>query len=77
MMRILHGVVHGRTIELTDHPGFKEGAAVEIEVRDVSNTGPVQQSSIRGVSDWSEEDDRIFEEIERERKATMPRDIDP
>lgn len=67
MIRILQGTVHGR---------FREGATVEVELRDVSAVGNAQEAPVSPISDWSDEDDRIFEEIAAERKLAALRDID-
>lgn len=33
MTKVIHGKVHGRTIELTDDLGFADGQAVEVQVK--------------------------------------------
>ena len=40
MGKILHGVVHGRTIELETDSGIEDGRRVEIIVRSRSLPGP-------------------------------------
>lgn len=80
MTRILHGVVHGKTIELESDPGLKEGCAVEIELRDITcgTTSPSKVQSAAGmVTDWSDEDDRLLEEIHSSRKTTSLGDSEP
>ena len=41
MTRILHGIVHGRTIELTEEPGIGEGQEVHVQVTIPVVRGPV------------------------------------
>jgi hypothetical protein len=77
MPKILHGVVHGRVIELQTDPGLAEGCSVEIEVRNVTmelESRPRVASAAGMVSDWSDEDDRLLDEIHAARKAASHRD---
>jgi uncharacterized protein (DUF433 family) len=39
-MSILHGVIHGKTIELEREPGFPEGQPVTVEIRPVLAKNP-------------------------------------
>jgi hypothetical protein len=71
--KILHGVVNGRTIELTDDPGVPAGQAVEVIVKMVPPTQRVWGEGLRACAgaladEWTDEDDRILEEIYQERK---------
>ncbi len=71
--KILHGVVNGKTIELTDDPGVPAGQAVEVIVKMVLPTKPVWGDGLRECAgaladDWTDEDDRILEEIYQQRK---------
>jgi hypothetical protein len=79
MTKRIHGVVHGKTIELEENPGVTEGQEVEITIRSI----PTQRTWGEGLlrcagalaSDWTDEDDRILEEIHLERKRDSRRDI--
>ncbi len=72
MVKQVQGVIHGRTIELSEDPGVADGQQVEITIK----TLPTPRSWGEGLrrcagafaSDWTEEDDRILEEIHQERK---------
>ena len=71
--KTLHGVVNGKTIELAEDLGVPAGQEVELVVTLV----PVKQNDwgegLRRCAgaladEWTEEDDRILEEIYRQRK---------
>jgi hypothetical protein len=71
--KILHGVVNGKTIELTDDPGVPAGQAVEVIVKMVLPNKPAWGEGLRACAgaladEWTDEDDRILEEIYQERK---------
>jgi hypothetical protein len=76
MNKTLQGIVRGRTIELDDDPGIEEGRKVEVLLRVGQLPGPPprwQPSSRESAAGmmaehWSDEDDRILEEIHRDRK---------
>ena len=72
MDKILHGIVHGQTIELTEPAGLAEGQKVEVVVRFSTPSRPcgegIRNSAGALATSWTEEDDRILEEIQRERK---------
>jgi hypothetical protein len=75
MVKILRGVVHGRTIELEAEPGIEDGRTIEVIVRSKSLPGPppgwrpggTETAAGMMAEHWTEEDDRILEEIERAR----------
>ena len=72
MTKLLHGVVHGRTIELDNDPGLKDGQLVEVQVKVVPPPNQWGEGLRRCAgslaSEWTDEDDRILEEIYQERK---------
>ncbi len=79
MTKLLHGKVHGRTIELTEDLGLAEGQEVEVSVRAVPT--PVTRKPGEGLL-WTEgalaDDpywDAIMEEIYQERKKDTRREI--
>ena len=70
--KIMHGVVNGKTIELTEDPGVPAGQEVEVLVTPVpakqSDWGAGLRRCAGALADvWTVEDDRILEEIYRER----------
>ena len=62
--KTLTGIVHGNTIELLTAAGLPDGTLVEIQIKIISNSDG--EKSL--LDDWSEEDDLILEEIERDRR---------
>ncbi len=79
------GVIHGRTIELSEDLGLTEGQEVEVRVevvpvpRTIPNPRPWGEGLRRCagalVADWTEEDDRVLEEIHQDRKRDARREI--
>src|SRR5437899_2520282 len=73
MNKLMHGVAHGRMIELTEDLGVPEGQHLEVVVRSLppqtSEWGAGLRRCAGALSDeWSEEDDRVLDEIYQERK---------
>ena len=70
MSTVIHGVVHGNTIELKEPPGVPDGQEVEVFVRPVEPGRSWGEGILRSAGaladdpDW----DRIMAEIQRERK---------
>lgn len=79
MSKILHGVVHGRTIELTDDPGIADGQSVKVIVRPAKADKPwgegIRRSAGALADDWTDEDDRILEEIYQDRGRSSSRNL--
>lgn len=73
MTKILRGVVNGKTIELRDDPGVPPGQEVEVVVTPVPARKEPWGEGLRRCAgamadEWTEEDDRILEEIYQQRK---------
>lgn len=76
MNKILTGVIHGRTIELAEDPGIADGEKVEVTLRAMQLPGPppgwspgcAETAGGMMAEWWTEEDDRILEEIYQDRK---------
>ena len=72
MKTAIKGIVHGKTIELDDDPGVAEGQEVQITIRAVSAKTTWGEGLRRCAgalaNEWTEEDDRILEEIHKDRK---------
>jgi hypothetical protein len=70
MMKVLHGKIHGRTIELEEDPGVSEGQAVEIHMKVVESTGKWGEGILRSAGGWADypEIDAIMDRIQAERK---------
>lgn len=83
MVKVLRGVVRGRTIELTTDSGIEEGRRVEIIVRTGSLPSPppgwrpggTETAAGMMAEHWTEEDDRILAEIERARHRPSTREL--
>ena len=73
MNKLMHGVAHGRMIELTEDLGVPEGQQLEVVVRTLSPPGNEWGAGLRRCAgaladEWTDEDDRILDEIYKERK---------
>ncbi len=78
MNKSISGVIHGNTIELSESPGLLEGQLVDVIVQ------AARAPRIRGegilksagalANEWTEEDDRILEEIYNDRKRESNRE---
>lgn len=80
MTRTLHGIVNGNTIELSDDLGVPAGQAVEVMVRllpesNVSTPESNGGDKPAGEFVWTEEDDRILEQIYQQRKNDTRHEI--
>ena len=68
----VHGKVHGKTIELDEDLGVAEGQEVEIQVTGVPSTKAwgerLRRCAGALASEWTEDDDRILNEIYQDRK---------
>ena len=70
MDKVLHGVVHGKTIELNEAPGVADGQEVEVVVKfsmPARRWGDGIRSSAGGWADYPEMDG-IMEQIQQNRK---------
>lgn len=72
MSKIIHGVVHGRTIELAEDPGVADGQHVEVVVNAMPQSKPwgegIRNSAGALADSWTQEDDKILEELYLSRK---------
>jgi hypothetical protein len=76
MVKTTQGTIHGKVIELDEDLGIADGQQVEIHVKVVENGGKPAHTWGEGLrrcagalaSEWTEEDDRILDEIYQERK---------
>lgn len=87
MTKTLHGVVRGKTIELEQDLGVVDGQEVEIQVTMLRpkkrlpgsppHWQPGRPSRTAGAlaESWTEEDDRILNEVYRDRKREGRREI--
>jgi hypothetical protein len=79
MNRIAHGIIHGNTIELNNNPGFQDGQELEIFMKTVDKNRPESDSIPKSPGAkalvWTEQDDKILEELYRQRKCDTGREI--
>lgn len=79
MTRTLHGIVHGNTIKLNHDLGLNDGQEVEVQVKIVQPEAKWGDGILRCAGAmgpyWTEEDDRILEEIQQDRKRSSRREI--
>jgi hypothetical protein len=79
MVKQAQGVIHGKTIELTEDPGLAAGQPVEITIRTVPTPRPwgegLRRCAGAFAAEWTDEDDRILEEIHQERKRETRQEI--
>jgi hypothetical protein len=70
MIKSLHGVVHGKTIELDEDLGVAEGQEVEIQVKLVQKSRKWGEGILSSAGGWADhpEMDAIMEEIHQNRK---------
>jgi hypothetical protein len=93
MTKVLRGIVHGKTIEVTEDLGMCEGQAVDLLVTPANprelpaegtesptlpkelpgpppgwKPGAISSSAGSLAEEWTEEDDRVLEEIYLDRK---------
>ena len=74
MTRTIHGVIHGRTIELREDPEIADGQQVEIIIKTVPAARlwgeGLRRCAGAFAAEWTEEDDRIMEQIHQDRKRS-------
>lgn len=87
MTKIVQGKVRGNTIELDEDLGVADGQAVEIQVKmlkgkkEVPGPPPGWKAGVASATagmladSWTEEDDRILEEIYQCRKRESRREV--
>jgi hypothetical protein len=100
MTKVLRGIVHGNTIEVSEDLGMWEGQTVDLLITPSSATGAQSPAPLPGPSpkklpgpppgwkpgaasstagmlaeEWTEEDDRILEQIQAERKSAKWREL--
>ena len=68
-MTSIHGVIHGRTIELAEDPGIADGQRVQVEVRAVPAAGNWCDGILRSAGAWCDhpELDDVMQAIQRQR----------
>ncbi|MFN0052905.1 MAG: hypothetical protein ACKV0T_12000 [Planctomycetales bacterium] len=83
MNKVLRGVIRGKTVELDNDPGIEEGMSVEVTLRFKQLPGPppgwhpgsTETAAGMMAATWTEDDDRILDEIYQDRKHDSRPDI--
>lgn len=70
MNKVMHGIVHGKTIELNDTLGVADGQEVEVVVRFSNPSKSWGEGIRRSAGGWANypEMDAIMEQIQKDRK---------
>lgn len=70
--KVMQGVIHGNTIQLRESPGLAEGQTVQVVVQPIEPSRPwgsgILKSAGALADQWTDEDDKILEEIHQDRK---------
>ena len=81
MSQVIHGKVHGATIELFQSLDIADGQEVELTLRAVRNEANSKHSgegfrrSAGPLPDDSERDDELLAEIQRRRRSARSREV--
>ena len=78
MTKTVHGVVHGRTIELDEDLGLSEGQEVEVQVKLVTKNGTWGEGIRRSAGGWNDHPEMgaIMDKIQQDRKLERRSGID-
>jgi hypothetical protein len=73
------GVIHGKTIELVNDPGLKEGQEVEVTLRSTTKAESCGEGLRRAAGaladSWQPEDDEILDRIQQDRIRSIGREL--
>jgi hypothetical protein len=77
MVKVIHGKVHGKTIELDEDLGLAEGQEVEVRVKALPATRPWGEGLRRSAGALADDPhwDAIMEEIYQARKRDTRREV--
>ena len=79
MVKPIPGVIHGTTIELKENPGFADGEEVEVVIKTLPTETTwgdgLRRCAGEFAADWTEDDDRILEQIHEERRRDARKEI--
>ena len=78
----MHGIVRGKSIELSENPGMPDGTSVQVWVKAITPAAPAWGEGLRRCAgaladEWTEDDDRILAEIHQERSQDARRELAP
>lgn len=74
MIRRVHGIVHGKTIEIEEELGLPDGDKVSIVIENSQSSLDKWGEGLKRcagalVDEWTEEDDKILDDIYRSRRS--------
>jgi len=79
MTKVVHGTVHGKTIDLDEDLGVADGQAVEVQVKVISNTArqPGEgllrtEGALADETEWDGIMEEIYQARKRERRPPTP-----
>jgi len=79
MTKVIHGTVHGKTIDLDEDLGVADGQAVEVQVKVISNTArqPGEgllrtEGALADDTEWDGIMEEIYQARKRERRPPTP-----
>ena len=72
MTKIMHGIVHGKTIELEQEPGLPDGQQVTVALQPLLPQGEGIRQSAGAWTDAGNEFDSWQEEMQRSRQQDRP-----
>ncbi|MGH2521542.1 MAG: hypothetical protein ACRDH2_03465 [Anaerolineales bacterium] len=78
MVAQLHGIIHGKQIELERETGLPSGSAVIVQIQPKPLTLEEKRRLLHRLSGaWADDTSliAIFNEIEKQRSLTTPRDV--
>ena len=69
MSKTVHGVIHGKTIHLTEDPGMADGQEVQVALTGVSSSADWGDGIRRSAGGWADEPemDAVMERISEDR----------
>ena len=80
MSQMFHGTVHGRTIELAEELGLADGEEIEVSVTVIARKRlwgeGLRRCAGALAEEWTEDDDRILEELSQERKLDTRKEVE-
>jgi hypothetical protein len=77
LMEVIHGVIHGKTVELQRNPGIADGEAVEVVIRPLSSEASAVELLRRSAGGWAEDTDKLDEFLAQVRRDRRHGRADP
>jgi hypothetical protein len=68
-MEVIHGVIHGKTVELQRSLGIADGETVEVVIRPLGRDAQAVELLRRSAGGWAEDADELDEFLARTRES--------